>query len=411
MKAFSAMARRFAAIGLTVLALTGGAAAQTAFAPAVVVNNDIVTYYDIEQRARLLQINGAAAGPQLNRAALEQLIDDRLRAQAGERFSLAVSEEELNEGRAEFAGRIGIDPAELGARMDRLGVASATLESFLSAQIVWRKLVNGRYGSRATPTEVELDQEIAIAASGRTRSFRLQEIAIPSGQGQEEAARAEMGRVLEALNRGQEFTALARRFSRAASAANGGDVGWVPETIMPPGLAEVIAATPPGGVSSPVETPGAILLYRVLDTRAETPPWAQSAEMSLQRVIVPIEGEGESATAAAVAQAEVIRSEAGGCGDVGAAAAEAVVESIDSKLVNALPGPVQDAVRLLQSGQASRPVRSDTSVDVFIVCSRSGGVDEATRSQLREQIRTQRLTRLAEGFLQDLRREAVIERR
>ena len=39
------------------------------------------------------------------------------------------------------------------------------------------------------------------------------------------------------------------------------------------------------------------------------------------------------------------------------------------------------------------------------------GVDAEVRNTLREQIRVRRLSRLAEGYLQDLRREAVIERR
>ena len=408
MTGFSAMARRIAAGVLALFLLAPGAGAQTAFAPAVVVNDDVITWYDIEQRARLLQVNGAESGPRLNAAALEQLIDDRLRLKAGERFNLSASPEEIEAGRAEFAGRIGVDAPTLMQRMSSLGVAPAALDSFVESQIVWRKLVNGRFSSRATPTEVELDQEIAIAASGTTRSFRLSELAIPSGPGQEEAARGEIGRVLDGLSRGQDFASLARRFSRAPSAANGGDVGWVPETVLPPGLAEIIAATPPGGVTQPIETPGAISLYRVEDTRSETPPWAREAEMSLQRVMVPI---GEGGEEAARAQAEEIRAQTQGCGDIGGPAAEAVVEPIDAKLVSALPGPVRDVVRLLQSGQASRPVTSESSVDIFVVCSRSGGVDDATRAQLREQIRDQRLARLAEGYLQELRREAVIERR
>ena len=40
-----------------------------------------------------------------------------------------------------------------------------------------------------------------------------------------------------------------------------------------------------------------------------------------------------------------------------------------------------------------------------------GGVDGEARDRLRIQIRNTRLARLAEGYMQELRREAVIERR
>ena len=39
------------------------AAAQTAFAPVAVVNDDVITYYDVDQRARILQLSGAEASP------------------------------------------------------------------------------------------------------------------------------------------------------------------------------------------------------------------------------------------------------------------------------------------------------------------------------------------------------------
>lgn len=409
------MRRTSLAATLACALLAGGApieaAAQTAFAPAVVVNDDAVTYYDIEQRARLLQLNGAAAGPQLSAAAAEQLIDDRLRAQAGKRFDLVADEEERAAGAEEFAQRLGVDRATLIDRMAKLGVEPATLDAFVSAQIVWRELVNGRFGARATPTEVELDQEIQLAASGQVRSYRLSEIAVPARPGQEAAAEAEINRILEALQRGESFDAVARRFSRAASAREGGDVGWVPESVLPPDLGRIIAATPPGGVTPPYLAPGGIAIYRVAETREEAPPFAREAEVELRRIAVPVAGSGEDATAAAVAEAERIREETEGCGSIPDLSGRATMESIDRKVVSALPGPVRDAVRLLQAGQASRPLRGDGSVELFVVCSRSGGVDEETRARLREQIRTQRLARLAEGYLQDLRREAVIERR
>lgn len=388
-----------------------GAAAQTAFAPAIVVNDDVITFYDVEQRARLLQLSGSKPGPELTNAAAEQLIDDRLRAQAGKRFDLIADADELEAAVDEFAGRIGADRASVEARMAKVGVDRGALDNFLVSQIVWRELINGRFGGRATPTEVELDQEIALAASGQTRSFRLTEIAIPASRGQEDAARAEAQRIINEFQRGADFAALARRHSRAASAKNGGDVGWVPETVLPPELAQVIANTAPGGVTPPMDVPGGVALFRVADTRSEAPPWTRDAEMSLQRIRVAIDGTGESATAEAVSKAESLREEIDGCGPAPNLDAEAIVEPIDQQLVSALPGPVRDAVQLLQPGQVSRPIPGDGGVDIFVVCSRSGGVDEATRAQLREQIRTQRLMRLAEGYLQDLRREAVIERR
>ncbi|WP_340108764.1 peptidylprolyl isomerase [Pikeienuella sp. HZG-20] len=399
--------RRTAAGVLAALLFAAVAAAQTAFAPAVVVNDDVITYYDVEQRAKLLQLNGAPPGPELNNAALDQLIDDRLRAQAGARFKQTADPEEMNAAVAEFAQRAGVDPATFLAKIKQAGIDRAALDTLLSSQIVWRELVNGRFGSRATPSEVELDQEIALAASSQTRSYRISEIALPAGRGQEAEARATIERILAELRRGTDFAKLARRFSRTPSAKNGGDVGWVPETMLPPELAQIIAQTPPGGVTPPFATPGGVSIYRVADSRDETPPWARESQVSLRRISVPIAGDA----AAAETKAAALKAETDGCASLPDLAGEATVESIDRTPLNALPAPVRDAVQLLQTGQTSGPVRAENSVDIYVVCERVGGVDEQTRAQLRDQIRSRRLNRLADGYLQELRREAVIERR
>ncbi|MFV0475059.1 MAG: peptidylprolyl isomerase [Pikeienuella sp.] len=390
---------------IAAVALSAPAAAQTAFAPVVVVNDDVITYYDVTQRARLLAMSGAQPSPQLNSAALEQLIDDRLRSQAGRRANIDASPEAIKGAVDEFAQRFGIDGAALLTRVDKSGVDRASFDNFLASQVVWRDLVNARFGSRATPSEVELDQEIALAASNNTKSYRLSEISLPSGPGQENEVRATIGRIMAELQRGASFTSLARRYSRAPSARNGGDVGWVPATVLPAELAELVAATAPGGVTPPFATPSSVSIYRVSESREDIPPWARESTVTLRRIAVPGDAEDAHETA------RDLMDETNGCGGLPSVEGRATVESIDRKLVSALPGPVRDAVQFLQTGQASRPVRGENSVDVYVVCEKSGGVDDETRTQLREQIRTQRLTRLADGYLQDLRREAVIERR
>lgn len=385
--------------------LAPAAQAQTAFAPAAVVNDDVITFYDVEQRIALLQISGAAQNQGAARAALESLIDDQLRNQAAELFQITASEDMLNDGLDEFAQRFRVDRAGLIGRAQSVGATEASLMDLVRSQVLWRDLVLRRFGARATPTEIELDQEIALAAAGRTRAFLLSEIALATGEGREANARATMETILRELDAGANFTDLARRYSASPSAAQGGDVGWVPETALPPDLAQLVASTPPGGVTAPLAVPGGLSIYRVADTREEAPPWARDAEVSYRRI--SIAGDEEDAMSEAKELGQTIE----GCEAIPDLSDQAVMESIDTKLVNALPGPIQGAVRLLQAGQASAPIRTDDGVAIFVVCDRTGGVDAETRGRLREQIRTQRLARFAEGYLQDLRREAVIERR
>ncbi|MEL6792888.1 MAG: hypothetical protein AAFP78_05500, partial [Pseudomonadota bacterium] len=202
---------------LAALGSAVSAAAQTAFAPVVVVNDDVITYYDVEQRARLLVIAGQTAGPELNRAALEALVDDQLRLQAAQRFQVSPSSAEVEQNMAELGQRYGLDPLNLGSDLAQRGVEFDSLRRLIEAQVAWRQLVSGRFRARATPSELELDNEIELAASGRTSSFRLAELVVATGQGREAQARDALGRALAELRGGASFADVARRYSDAPS--------------------------------------------------------------------------------------------------------------------------------------------------------------------------------------------------
>ena len=396
-------------IGLT---LAGAVGAQTAFAPVAIVNDSPITYFDVEQRATILRLGGGPGGAELQGAALEQLIDDRLRVQAGAALEIDASGEEIAAAATELAQRQGLDRAGLVERIQRAGATEDALIDLLRAQVVWREVVNSRFLSRATPTEVELDQEIALAASGETRSFRLSEIAVPAPPGREATAKRQVETALRELQAGGAFATVARRYSRAPSAANGGDVGFIPETALPPNIADALSAIQPGQITGILEVPGGFSLFQLTDVRVERGGLEQDAQLSLVRVMVPLDQNADDdEVAAARAQARELGENSEACIGQGVVTSDAVMERIPKSPLVQLPNSVQDAVRLLGPQQASRPVRSDGSMDVFIVCDREGGVDGEARDRLRIQIRNTRLARLAEGYMQELRREAVIERR
>lgn len=406
------MVMRLVAVILAAALMAGSAAAQTAFAPAAIVNDSPITYYDIEQRARILTVGGAEPGPSLDRAALEQLIDDRLRVQAGEMMDITATAEQITGAASELAQRQGLDRSGLVERVVRAGATEDALIDLLRAQVVWRELVNARFGARATPTEGELDQEIEIAASGRSRSFNIAEIAIPIQAGQEEEARRLVERIEAELASGVSFAALARRYSRSPSAPSGGEVGWIPEAAMPADIAEALSALSPGQATGAISVPGGASFFLLNEVRTEAPPWAREAEVELVRVALPVEeGADEEAVAAARSEALKVAGAPDTCEGQRVLNQAAMTERIPRTRLITLPNTVQDAVRLLGPGQFSRPIRTEDTVDVFVVCDREGGVDQEARERLRTQIRTARLTRFAEGYLQELRRDAVIERR
>jgi parvulin-like peptidyl-prolyl isomerase len=185
------------ALGLALaLALGAGSAppalAQSPFAVAVRVNDDVVTNYEIQQRQRFLSLLNAP--PEVVRRAQETLVNERLQTQAAERAGVTAGPEEIEEAVAQFAGRANMGPEQLVAALGQAGVAPETLRDFLTAGINWRNVVRARFASDAQVTDAEIDRALSINRVGAGPSVAAIDFAtipIPGGRSGEALARAQ----------------------------------------------------------------------------------------------------------------------------------------------------------------------------------------------------------------------------
>ncbi len=81
----------------------------------------------------------------------------------------------------------------------------------------------------------------------------------------------------EARRKGADFAALARKSSRhMASAAKGGDMGWLAESELAPAFRQALTGLDAGTVSSPVAGAEGFHILKVVERKAaETPPFEQ----------------------------------------------------------------------------------------------------------------------------------------
>jgi peptidyl-prolyl cis-trans isomerase SurA len=262
------------AIGLVAVLWSAAVApAQTMFRPVAVVNDSAITGFDLAQRAQILVALGfTAASPDALRAeSLERLIEDRLKLQEGARLGLSARADSIDEGIEEFARRTGLSADEFRAAMGTQGVTELALNDMVSAEVVWREVVRGRFARRVEPGESEIDTEIALVQQRAGVSYRVTEIGLPvRDAGRSEAETRELAEKLYAsLSQGGDFAAAVRTYSRAPSAARGGDVGWVSTLQMPPDLAEILSELSPGQVGRPFPVAGGISILKLIEKRVD----------------------------------------------------------------------------------------------------------------------------------------------
>lgn len=247
------------------------AAAQTLFRPVAVVNDAAITGFDLAQRAQILVALGfASASPDALRAeALDQLVEDRLKLQAGKRIGITPSPELIAVGVDSFAQQSNLSAAEFRALMSSQGVTDQALDDLVVAEIIWLQVVRARFRSRVEPGEAEIEAELALTERRSALEFRIQEIGLPlAADGRTEAeTRALAEDLTRSLNAGGDFLAAVSRYSRSPSAANGGNVGWVTTERMPPDLLRALTELEVGQVSQPLPVAGGISIIRLQERR------------------------------------------------------------------------------------------------------------------------------------------------
>ena len=246
--------------------------AQTLFRPVAVVNDSAITGFDLAQRAQILVALGfsTASADALRNQALDQLVEDRLKLQAGKRLGLAPSPEIVAAGIEQIAARSNLSSGEFQALMNAQGVTDQAVEDLAAAEIIWIQVVRSRFADRVEPGEAEIAAELNLSGRRGAFDYRLREIGLPMQDDGRTSAqtRALAEQLFNSLNTGGSFEQAVSQYSRSPSAARGGEVGWVTTQQMPPNLLEAVQTMQVGEVSRPLDVSGGFSLVQLLEKRA-----------------------------------------------------------------------------------------------------------------------------------------------
>lgn len=246
-------------------AQTAAPRAPAPFAPAAFVNDQVITAYDIDQRMRLMSMLGI--GPDRD-AAVDNAIEDRLKRGAAKDAGVAVDRAQVDDALSRFAQSRGTDAAGIEAMLKKTGVSRMTLREFVETEVLWSTYVRRTFLTRATVSDLELEDELANSQRTVQTTFDLSEISMPFGR-DKVATQNLAARLSREINQGADVAALARRHSRSPSAAKGGRVGPLQADRVPPTVRAALEPLSPGQATAPIEVPGGIVVL-ILNDRQDT---------------------------------------------------------------------------------------------------------------------------------------------
>lgn len=130
----------------------------------VLVNDDPISDYDIDQRERFLAITTQEQpSPALKKKATDLLIDERLQMQQARKLGVSADEEDITRVLEDMAKKNNLGVDGLTTALGRAGVNVKTLKDRIRAQIVWAEVVRRKFRREVQIGDADIDKALSDA--------------------------------------------------------------------------------------------------------------------------------------------------------------------------------------------------------------------------------------------------------
>ncbi len=248
------------------LAITLAAAQQAALRAgdhiAAVVNQELVTAFELNQRMALARADAQRKRQRLpednefRTLILESLIEDRAMLSQARDSGIRVDDSEIDRAVGVIAAQNQITPAQLRQRLAQDGMDMARFRANLRDQIMVERVREREVAQRIRITDGEVDALIEQQQRGKTGTevqYNIAQVLIKLPEAPSEAAVAERRARAEAamarVRAGEDFAAVSRQVSEDDNKERGGEIGLRPADRLPDIFLETVRPLQNGQVA------------------------------------------------------------------------------------------------------------------------------------------------------------------
>ncbi|HEY1794945.1 MAG TPA: peptidylprolyl isomerase [Stellaceae bacterium] len=392
---------------------------------AAVVNDQVISVYDLISRIRIVLLSSnlpdSAEGRQrIQKQVLHQLIDEKLELQEAKKQSVTASDSEIEAAIQLIEKQNNMKPGGLNAFLKAQNIDRGSLIDQITASIVWGKLVRRQAAESTEISDQEVDEAMRREKENANEpEARVAEIFLAvDTPAQEAEVRSTADRLIEEMRKGARFSAIAQQFSQSATAAVGGDLGWIRPDQLTPELAKTVSGMKVGELSQPIRTGAGYYVVLVLGRRTGTTGEGQSDDTvyDIVQVVLPVPPAASMVQKQAAAMTIIgIKNASHGCADFLRLGKEKGPQlTSEGHLRSSQISPqMHQLVDKLQPGQTSNPILEKNGVGMLMLCAKrtggGGGPTAITRGSVMETIAKQRYDTVARRYLTDLRRAAYVD--
>lgn len=391
--------------------------------PTAIVNKTVITGTDVDQRVNMIAaLNDVQIKPdevqRLKVQVLRQLIDETLQIQEAKKQDVELKPEDIDTNMVRVAQSMNRTRPQLATFLKSRGSSETTLRRQLEGELSWQRVLRRKVEPFVNVSDEEVNQIIErLKASQGAEEYHVKEVFLRADtpeQQQAVAARAQQ-MIDDIRKQTNSFEYFAANFSDATTRAVGGDLGWVRSAQLPDAMAASAQQMQVGQIAGPIDVGGGYSILWMVDKRRVLTADPRDARLDLRQITIDFApGTTQAQATARAAEFTDAIKQIRGCGDVAGIAEKlgAKVVTNDQNRVRDLPPQLQEIILRMQVGEATPAFGSpDTGVRSLILCGRDDpqATSLPTAERLKSGLESDRVNRVAQRMLRDLRRDAVIE--
>ena len=247
------------------------------------VNDAVITQAELDSQMNTVVDRLKASGrlpdvsqlDQIRTQVLENLIARELLYQESQKRHITISQETVNEQLVNLKAQFP-NEAEFNNALTRMHLTEASIKEKLERDLSLKKLID----DEVAPKVMLSDSEIRAFYDNNPQAFKQPErvkashilikVDPEADASQKAEAKKKIDSIQAKVQKGEDFGALAKKYSEGPSASKGGDLGYFARGQMVKPFEDATFALKPGEVSGVVETKFGYHLIKVTDKKPET---------------------------------------------------------------------------------------------------------------------------------------------
>ncbi len=428
------------AIGLPAMGGFGSVSAQAPKAIqqadfiVAVVNSEPITHNEVQTMRLRLEREAAARGgarpdaQELNRLALEQLINDKAQLQLARENGIKIDDDAVDQAEMNVASSNQVTRDELRKRVAQEGLSVTLFRNQLREQLTLTKIREREVESRVRISEQEIDLFLAEKSSGPRLSgepeinLGMILIAVPENSTDEavQALERRAQDVTARARKGESFAELAKTQSEAFDkGAKGGEMGLRSAQRYPELFVKAIQKLRVNEITDPVRSGAGFHILKLLERR-DPPPVGLTVTQTRARHILLRAGPNLSRDQAVARLAELRKQIVSGRVSFARAAQETSQDGSASQggdLGWAGPGQFvpefEQVMNRLSPNQVSEPLVSRFGVHIIEVMERRNMAltEREQREMARSALREKKMDETYARWVDETRGRAYVEMR